>query len=124
MKKLNETEAKLLVGALKSIKANQLLPLYTRSFRGSLELDSENQAIISDANQNVVPLHSGEWLGVGDAVTGTLATQVYRGMKRLESKGLIERIRLDNDNVARTTHIRLLPAGEKLAKQLTKDGVA
>lgn len=119
MKRLNKTEEQILVGALKSIAYNRQLPVFTRTIRGALELNHANNSAVKAAEKNVVKLDTGNWVG-GYYVSGTLAKATHRAFARLEKKGFIQRVQLDAGRPTRTTHLWLLPPGEKLAKQLLK----
>lgn len=70
------------------------------------------------AKEGIVPLRTSEW--AGHRIAGSEAVAFHRAYARLERLRLIQRWDYSED-AHRATHLQLLPAGERTARQLLRE---
>jgi hypothetical protein len=119
MKRLNELERQILLNVLRDRDVNRQVNIYRKTVRGMQYVDEERQQIQQDAVDGIVPLRTREWLGDTASVTGDLAKACTRAYSRMERLGLIQRWALNGEQPNRTTHLQLLPAGERVANSIS-----
>lgn len=109
---LSKRQQAVLIGIVKDLDHfSRLEPRYEH---GNWALCREREAI-ENAKQNIVATDPTKWLG--EPMNPSLSTMVSRCYAQLQDKGLVMRCaRAWSDKY--TTHLRLTPEGETVARQL------
>jgi hypothetical protein len=110
---LNERQRLILAGVLKDQRGLINLPV-----GGDVGLSRDHlgrrRIIVRDAQAGLVPMNLGGWLG--HVPSNSECVLFHREYLRLEGMGLLERHNLHGGR--RTSHLKLMPAGRRIAAQM------